>query len=186
MMKTSKNKLDLETLIGSLLYPNDMNKALSKSERQRRSTLNLVHKTLYSFSNNNLHNLLQKSQAFRLVLAIALNNKDEFFQLSIPEEDDDQADDLEKNDRNDPLSSVIGKRSRQPKGISQQSSDYPSSSSIESPFSLEHPVANLNMCRDVLIPDIMIKTQCVEEQKTAITPGTTKLDATKCAGGKGP
>jgi len=56
---TSKaQKCDLETFLGALLYPNDLNKALSKADRVKRQTLKLVHKTLYSFSNNNLHILL--------------------------------------------------------------------------------------------------------------------------------
>ena len=79
----------LQTLFGALLYPNDMSKAISKSERQKRGTLNLVHKTLYSYSNNNLHNLLQKCQAFRVILAKALMDcKDDIFNLNIPDEND--------------------------------------------------------------------------------------------------
>ncbi len=66
--------------LSSLLYPNEYRKTLSaKSDKQKIATLTIIQKTLYQFSNNNLHLLLQKNSAFRHILEYSLSNQERVF-----------------------------------------------------------------------------------------------------------
>lgn len=50
-----------------------------KADAAACASIDLIHKTLYSFSNNNLHTLLRENAAFRYILADSLKKKDEIF-----------------------------------------------------------------------------------------------------------
>ena len=62
-----------------MFYPKDMNAALDKSEFVNKAYIDLVHKTLYNFSNTSMHNLIKVSEPFRLILRESLRKKDEIF-----------------------------------------------------------------------------------------------------------
>lgn len=65
---------------GSIFYPKDMKIALDDVDyKNSRQKVDLIHKTLYMFSNNNLHILLRDSPAFRFVLDESLKSKNEIF-----------------------------------------------------------------------------------------------------------
>lgn len=64
---------DLQTFLGAIFYPKDIKAALLDSDTQGKASAKLVHKTLYSFSNNNLHTLMRESAAFRYILTDSLN-----------------------------------------------------------------------------------------------------------------
>jgi hypothetical protein len=49
--------------------------------KDSRKKVDLIHKTLYSFSNNNLHLLLRDSPAFRFILTEIIKNKNEIFSI---------------------------------------------------------------------------------------------------------
>ena len=71
---------DLQIFFGSIFYPKDMKQALEQLDFPNyRAKVDLIHKTLYSFSNNNLHILLRDSPAFRYAIEESLLFKDEIF-----------------------------------------------------------------------------------------------------------
>ena len=71
---------ELITFFQCMLYPKDMVKNDACNELSAE-LVKLIHKTLYNFSNNNLQALLQKSEAFRLVLNLSLLKKKEVFKM---------------------------------------------------------------------------------------------------------
>jgi hypothetical protein len=80
---------ELVNFFGAFFYPKDLkeseatfNEASQVHGIIKAGTLyDLIHKTLYSFSNNNLHALFQQSAAFRLILKISLTKKREIFSI---------------------------------------------------------------------------------------------------------
>lgn len=63
-------------LLGSVFYPKDMKVSLEAIKFKDASTfVDIIHKTLYCYSNSNLHFLLQNSPAFRFILNHAIRNK---------------------------------------------------------------------------------------------------------------
>lgn len=71
---------ELQIFFGSIFYPKDMKQALESIDFPNyRPKVDLIHKTLYSFSNNNLHILLRDSPAFRFIIEESLKYKDEIF-----------------------------------------------------------------------------------------------------------
>ena len=60
---------DFLVLLGSIFYPKDMRISLEAIKYKDAKTLvEIIHKTLYCYSNSNLHFLLQNSPAFRFIL----------------------------------------------------------------------------------------------------------------------
>jgi len=71
---------ELQIFFGSIFYPKDMKQTLEDVEYPNsRQKVDLIHKTLYMFSNNNLHILLRDSPAFRFILDESLKSKNEIF-----------------------------------------------------------------------------------------------------------
>ena len=69
-------------LLGSVFYPKDMKVSLEAIKFKDASTLvDIIHKTLYCYSNSNLHFLLQNSPAFRFILNHAIRNKRTIFSV---------------------------------------------------------------------------------------------------------
>ena len=56
-----------------------MKQTLNATDLEGRKSVEFIHKTLYSFSNNNLHLLLKQNPAFRYILNNAITLKDEIF-----------------------------------------------------------------------------------------------------------
>lgn len=73
----------------AFFYPKDLkaaeeafNKASEENGALKPSVLfDMIHKTLYCFSNNNLHGIFQNSVAFRVLLKISLSKKREIFNI---------------------------------------------------------------------------------------------------------
>ena len=64
---------DLLIFLGSMFYPKDMTAALKAAgSRDYRTKVELIHKTLYSFSYINLHHLFVRSPPFRYIIDMAL------------------------------------------------------------------------------------------------------------------
>jgi len=71
---------DLLILFGAMFYPKDMKAALKGiGSRINNAKVDLIHKTLYSFSYINLHHLYLKSPPFRFLLDLSVKNKEEIF-----------------------------------------------------------------------------------------------------------
>jgi len=69
-------------LLGSVFYPKDMKASLEAIKFKDAKTLvDIIHKTLYCYSNSNLHFLLQNSPAFRFILDHAIRNKRAIFSV---------------------------------------------------------------------------------------------------------
>jgi hypothetical protein len=49
--------------------------------KDAKTLVDIIHKTLYSYSNSNLHFLLQNSPAFRFILDHAIKNKRDIFSV---------------------------------------------------------------------------------------------------------
>jgi len=56
-----------------------MSAALDKTDFVSKAQVDIIHKTLYKFSNTSMHNLLKISEPFRLILRESLRKKDEIF-----------------------------------------------------------------------------------------------------------
>ena len=78
--------------MGAFLYPNEFNQSLKINDKYKRLTLALIQKTLYSFSNNNLHKLLKNYASFRTLLSYCLENKDEIFFSKLYETNSEKSD----------------------------------------------------------------------------------------------
>ena len=59
---------------------------------EMRSSVDLIHKTLYSFSNNNLHTLMRSNAAFRFVLADCIARKEQIFSTFYDKEENEDSD----------------------------------------------------------------------------------------------
>jgi hypothetical protein len=71
---------DLLILFGAMFYPKDMKASLKGiGSRIHHAKVELIHKTLYSFSYINLHHLYLKSPPFRFLLDLSIKNKEEIF-----------------------------------------------------------------------------------------------------------
>ena len=71
---------DLLILFGAMFYPKDMKASLKGAgSRNHHAKVELIHKTLYSFSYINLHHLYLKSPPFRFMLDLSIKNKEEIF-----------------------------------------------------------------------------------------------------------
>lgn len=71
---------DLLILFGAMFYPKEMKASLKGTgSRSHHAKLDLIHKTLYSFSYINLHHMYLKSPPFRFLLDLSIKNKEEIF-----------------------------------------------------------------------------------------------------------
>ena len=67
--------------LGSMFYQKDMKATLKAiGTRDYRTKVDLIHKTLYSFSYINLHHLFVRSPPFRYILDLSIKNKKEIFE----------------------------------------------------------------------------------------------------------
>jgi len=66
-IEVPENNEMTEIFLGSIFYPNDMTATLKdrKASSETLAQVELVHRTLYSFSNNNLHKLLRSNSGCR-------------------------------------------------------------------------------------------------------------------------
>ena len=86
-----------------MLYQKDMKATLKAiGTRDYRTKVDLIHKTLYSFSYINLHHLFVKSPPFRFLLDLSFKKKKEIFKYSKEdanfEEGDNSENDVEDSD----------------------------------------------------------------------------------------
>jgi hypothetical protein len=65
-----------------------MKALMHDAEAAGRHSVDLIHKTLYCFSNNNLHTLMRENAAFRYILTDSLNRQEEIFHVTAASEDD--------------------------------------------------------------------------------------------------